>query len=115
MPDFAYIARDADGQKVTGTLSAGSEREVLSLLSGESLFPVEVTPEKPKGSPLSRKRVGAQLMATTYSQLAALIRSGVPLLPVREGGLDNRVQTYGLARNRGKGRGQYRVRLLRHC
>ncbi len=80
MPDFAYIARNADGQRVTGTLSAGSEREVLSLLSGESLFPVEVTPEKPKGSPLNRKRVGAQLMATTYSQLASLIRSGVPLL-----------------------------------
>lgn len=80
MPDFAYIARDVKGEKVTGTIAAGSEREAISLLSGDSLFPVEVAAEKPKGSALSRKRVGAQLMATTYSQLASLIRSGVPLL-----------------------------------
>jgi len=80
MPDFAYIARDAKGERVTGTIAAGSEREAISLLSGESLFPVEVAAEKPKGSVLSRKRVSAQLMATTYSQLASLIRSGVPLL-----------------------------------
>ena len=80
MPHFAYVARDANGKRVTGTVFAGSEREVLALLSGESLFPVEVTPEKRQGSVMSRKRVSGQLMATTYSQLASLIRSGVPLL-----------------------------------
>jgi len=80
MPDFAYIARNGKGERVSGSLSAGSEREVISLLSGDSLFPVEVTPEKPKGKGISRKRISGQLMATTYSQLASLIRSGVPLL-----------------------------------
>ena len=43
MPDYAYIARDATGQKVSGTLSAATEREVLGILSGRSLFPVQVT------------------------------------------------------------------------
>jgi general secretion pathway protein F/type IV pilus assembly protein PilC len=80
MPEFAYIARDTSGQRVTGTVSAGSEHEVLSVLSGKSLFPVAVTVDKSKIRPLSRKRVGGQLMATTYSQLASLLRSGVPLL-----------------------------------
>lgn len=80
MPDFNYIARDLKGQKVTGVISATSEREVLTLLSGKSLFPVEVAAGKAKSSPLSRKRVSGQLMANTYAQLAALLRSGVPLL-----------------------------------
>ena len=80
MPDFAYIARDNSGQRVTGSVAATSEREVLSILSGKSLFPISVTLEKAQTNPLSRKRVGGQLMATTYSQLASLLRSGVPLL-----------------------------------
>lgn len=80
MPDFAYIARDLQGAKVTGTLTAGSEREVLTQLSAKSLFPVEVAAAKSKSSGVSRKRVSGQLMANTYSQLSALLRSGVPLL-----------------------------------
>lgn len=80
MPEFAYVARDLRGQKVTGTLSANSEREAISALSGRALFPVAVTAEKAAVNPLSRKRVSGQLMANTYSQLAGLLRSGVPLL-----------------------------------
>jgi type II secretory pathway component PulF len=80
MPDFAYTARDLRGTKVSGTLAATSEREVIAILSGKSLFPIEVAAAKLKAHPLSRKRVGGQLMATTYNQLAALLRSGVPLL-----------------------------------
>jgi general secretion pathway protein F/type IV pilus assembly protein PilC len=81
MPDFAYTARDPQGQRVTGVIAAATEREVLSILSGKALFPVSIAAEKSKSaSPLSRKRVGGQLMATTYSQLSSLLRSGVPLL-----------------------------------
>jgi type II secretory pathway component PulF len=79
MPDFAYIARDAAGQKVSGTLSAGTEREVLNILSGRALFPVRVSADK-VAAPGARLRVRGQMMATVYSQLAALLRSGVPLL-----------------------------------
>jgi len=42
MPDFAYIARDMTGQKVSGTLAAATEREAINILSGRSLFPVKV-------------------------------------------------------------------------
>ncbi|HND52430.1 MAG TPA: type II secretion system F family protein [Pirellulaceae bacterium] len=81
MPDFAYTARNMQGAKVSGTLSAGSEREVAALLSSQSLFPVSVTQAKSATSGMmGAKRVRGQLMAVTYSQLASLLRSGVPLL-----------------------------------
>jgi len=80
VPDFAYIARDATGQKVSGTLSAATEREVLGILSGKSLFPVQVSMSKASAAPGAKLRVRGQIMATVYSQLAALLRGGVPML-----------------------------------
>ncbi len=80
MPDFAYIARDLTGQKIAGSLSAASEREVIAILSGRSLFPVEVKVDKSVTAPEARLKVRGQTMATVYSQLAALLKSGVPLL-----------------------------------
>src|SRR5438034_9925626 len=80
MPDYAYIARDSTGQKVTGCLSAATEREVINILSGRSLFPVEVKATKAMSVPGANLRVRGQVMATVYSQLAALLRGGVPML-----------------------------------
>jgi general secretion pathway protein F/type IV pilus assembly protein PilC len=80
MPDFAYIARDMRGQKVSGKLSAGTEREALTMLSGQSLFPIEVKAEAPAPSWRGGRRVKSRLMAVTYAQLASLLRAGVPLL-----------------------------------
>lgn len=80
MPDFAYIARDLNGQRVTGTVSAGSEREAVNVISGKSLFPIEVSADKRKTGIQFGRRVKGQLMAGTYGQLASLLRSGVPLL-----------------------------------
>ena len=81
MPEFAYIARDLTGNRVEGTLAAGTEREVVAALSGRNLFPLKVASSNgraagTKGSP----RVRARIMASTYGQLAALLGSGVPLL-----------------------------------
>ena len=81
MPDFAYIARDTKGQKVAGTITAVSEREAVTQLSTQSLFPVEVTAEKTKSQQAFYfGRIRGQTMATLYSQLSSLLRSGVPLL-----------------------------------
>lgn len=80
MPDFAYTARDSRGQKVTGTLAAQSQREALAQLTSKALFPLEVSAEQPKRVIGYRGRIKGQLIATTYAQLAALLRSGVPLL-----------------------------------
>src|SRR5205085_10390657 len=80
MPDFAYIARDLTGQKVSGTISATTEREVLSILSGKSLFPVQVKADKAAVVAGSNLKLSGQMMATVDGQLAALLRSGVPPL-----------------------------------
>ena len=80
MPAFAYIARNLEGERVTGVLSAATEREAISLLSGKSLFPIEVKADKPSRGLSLGRRVNGQLLATTYSQLGALLKSGVPLL-----------------------------------
>ncbi len=80
MPEFAYTARDAAGQKVTGTLSATNAKEVAAMLSGRALFPVHVAASEPVRGIGSSRRVGGQVMAVTYSQLASLLRAGVPML-----------------------------------
>ncbi|MFO0871599.1 MAG: type II secretion system F family protein [Pirellulales bacterium] len=81
MPEFAYVARNQQGVKVTGTVSAASEREVLAILTGQALFPLTVGAAKAAGvSFLRSKKVRGQVMAVVYAQLAALLRSGVPLL-----------------------------------
>ena len=80
MPDFAYIARDVQGKRVTGTVAAATAREAVSLLSGQALFPVEVTADQPIPAWRRGRRISGQQMAVIYAQLSGLLRSGVPLL-----------------------------------
>ena len=42
MPDFDYIARELSGKQVTGTLTATSEKDALSVLQSKSLFPMSI-------------------------------------------------------------------------
>lgn len=79
MPDYAYVARDARGQKKTGVITANSQQDVLMQLDSQKLLPTEITVTKAAGS-LNNKKVSGQIMANTYNQLASLLRSGVPLL-----------------------------------
>lgn len=82
MPDFTYVARGLDGKRVTGSLSAATERDVISLLGAKSLFPIEVATDAPQGSAIAtvRGRVGDQAMVNFFTSLASLLRGGVPLL-----------------------------------
>jgi general secretion pathway protein F/type IV pilus assembly protein PilC len=80
MPDFSYVARNADGQKVTGTIDAASRSEVLAQLAARTLFPIEIGVGTGVRAGGRVGRVPAQTMAVTYSQLADLLKSGVPLL-----------------------------------
>jgi type II secretory pathway component PulF len=80
MPDFAYVARTTTGQRVEGVLSAGTQREVLSALSAKELFPVQVKATGGKVKQAGSLKVRPQAMSQFYIQLAALLRSGVPLL-----------------------------------
>jgi len=84
MAIFAYVARDMKGNKVSGTLDAGNQRDATSQLSARSLFPVEVKATDNQsafaGMTKRTRRVKGQTMATFYSQLASLLRSGVPMI-----------------------------------
>ncbi|QDV68817.1 Putative type II secretion system protein F [Rosistilla carotiformis] len=83
MAEFAYTARSTDGQRVTGTLTAGSEREVSAQLAGRNLFPVEVKEVKEQSAMQllgGNGRVNGQTMAIFYAQLGSLLRSGVPMI-----------------------------------
>lgn len=84
MSQYAYVARDMTGKKVTGIVDAGSPREATAQLSAKNLFPVEIKVTDAKAaankSALTNKKVKGQVMATFYAQLASLLRSGVPML-----------------------------------
>ncbi|MCM2369296.1 type II secretion system F family protein [Aporhodopirellula aestuarii] len=83
MPSFNYSARDLSGKMVTGTIVAGTAREATALLSGQELFPTKIVEQSAGGMSLFRggkKKVKGQTMAVVYSQLASLLRSGVPMI-----------------------------------
>ena len=81
MPEFVYTARNASGQKVNGRVSAASQNEALSILTGESLFPLKMEAAKQASQGLRLfAGVNGQTLAVTYTQMASLLRSGVPLL-----------------------------------
>lgn len=85
MPTFAYTARDMTGKQITGTIEAGNKREVSAVLSERALFPVNVDDVTKSGHGLAaltghKKKVKGQTMAVFYSQLASLLRSGVPMI-----------------------------------
>ncbi len=80
MPEFKYSARNASGQKVEGALNAGTEAEAIASITSGGLFPVEVKAVVSAAVSERIGRVSAQRMAAFYSQLADLMRGGVPLL-----------------------------------
>jgi general secretion pathway protein F len=81
VPDYTYEAVNNSGQKANGRLSAVSEREVLAMLDAKALYPVRVAEVKgTSDAHKSNKKVKPRQMSAFFSQLADLLRSGVPLL-----------------------------------
>ncbi len=83
MPTFRYKAIANDGQAVTGALQADNQSAALRLLDEQSLFPVSV--EEGGGATASvisgrKKKVKLKHQTSFYTQLADLLRAGVPLL-----------------------------------
>jgi general secretion pathway protein F/type IV pilus assembly protein PilC len=77
----------SSGIRSQGTLTAGSEREVMAMLDSRGLFPVRIAAKKSLSAgqtggtfSLFRRRVGSRQLATFYAQMADLLHSGVPLL-----------------------------------
>jgi len=82
MATYAYIARDASGARQEGKLAAASEQAVLAELHGRDLAPVRVNAVREM--PRLRRAVSTRQLATVYTQLADLLRVGMPLLKALE-------------------------------
>jgi general secretion pathway protein F/type IV pilus assembly protein PilC len=84
MAEFHYLAKNARGLRVEGSISAAGRREALAALAAKSLFPLRVSDAREKGLSLGglrpRRPPSAELLADNLSQLADLLNNGVPLL-----------------------------------
>jgi general secretion pathway protein F len=83
MATFSYKARTTDGEMVSGILTADNQQAALRRLDERRLFPMEVR----EGGMASRsaltgrrKRIKLRALVVMYSQLADLLRAGVPVL-----------------------------------
>ena len=84
MPDFTYTALLSTGAKSIGTITATSEREAATMLDAKGLFPLHFAAANAAGGAGLSFTIGSGVsrrqLSTTYSQLADLLGSGVPLL-----------------------------------
>ena len=81
MPDFLYEALAKTGLKSLGTLTAGNEREAANILDARGLFPIKINQAGGSANPVGFfGGVSKRVLSTSYSQLADLLHSGVPLL-----------------------------------
>lgn len=78
MATFSYIARDAGGKQISGTLTGSTRRMVLAELKARSLAPVSV--KEVHEQQLLKRRISPRQRSIAYRQLADLLRAGVPLL-----------------------------------
>lgn len=92
MPRFFYQARDAGGQLISGTLPAANERQVTASLVRIGYQPIRIQQagllqELLEWIPSKRNRVDRQEVLMLLRQLAALLRSGIPLAASLEGAI----------------------------
>jgi len=82
VPSFTYVARNIQGQTVTGVLAADSQQQALRTLDDQALFPVEVREggKASVGVGGKKRKVGGGAAAVFYAQFADLLRAGVPAL-----------------------------------
>ena len=84
MATFEYIARGVNGQQVTGVMQAESDVAVARTLDERKLFPIRVTEQTVAKPAFSSGKIRQRDVGMTYSQLADLLRAGVPMLRALE-------------------------------
>jgi len=78
MATFAYIARNAEGQRISGRLAGPSRQMVLAELEARALAPVKL--QEVRETTWRRARLSLRQRAQVYRQIGDLLRAGVPLL-----------------------------------
>ncbi len=81
MPSYSYKAVNGAGATVSGVVTAENYQVALRMLDEQSLYPVKVDEGLESGTfKLSGRRIKTQHLTTFYSQLADLLKAGVPML-----------------------------------
>src|SRR5262245_17711538 len=82
MPSFTYKAVSNAGRQVSGVLTAENYLVALRMLDEQALYPINVAEGVETGKLTLRRgrRVKGSHLTTFYSQLADLLRAGVPML-----------------------------------
>jgi general secretion pathway protein F/type IV pilus assembly protein PilC len=86
LPEYAFTARTAGGEEVTGNMQAENPAAVVHALGERSLYPVNVD-EQSKSAGLRSKTSGKirrRDVGVVYGQLADLLSAGVPMLRALE-------------------------------
>src|SRR4051812_43997203 len=80
MASFDYVAADAGGRTVTGSLAAADEAAARALLARRRLMPLELVPtlgasarQASDGLPRAAARLNGKTLALTTRQLATLV------------------------------------------
>jgi general secretion pathway protein F len=78
--DFQYQVANAQGQVLSGQISASSEREAMRLLQQQNLVPITITSNQPLNALQgSTKTASNQDKALVIQELTTLLNAGVPL------------------------------------
>ncbi len=82
MPSFTYKAVAEGGKQVSGVLTAENYNVALRMLDEQSLFPIKVNEgvEQSARTITGQRRIKASQLTIFYSQLADLLKAGVPML-----------------------------------
>lgn len=80
MNTFQYVAKDRNGQSVTGILEADAEAEVAEILHKKELIIISVKPIKQKQLKSKDAKVKLDDLVIFSRQLATMIDAGIPLV-----------------------------------
>jgi len=84
MATFEYTARTVEGQQVTGVMQADSEMAVARTLDDRKLYPVRVQEQAVAKPTFGGGKIRMRDVGNMYSQLADLLRAGVPMMRALE-------------------------------
>jgi len=82
MPSFSYKAVSNAGKQVAGVLTAENYQVALRMLDEQALYPIRVAEGVETGTRSfgRRRRIKSSQLTTFYSQLADLLKAGVPMM-----------------------------------
>jgi len=79
MANFSYLALDAQGRRITGTIEGEDAATVRRRLKEKGIYVVEVTPGGVRNAALLPARVTTEELVVAVRELATLINSRIPL------------------------------------